>query len=205
MSKNRSNTFWLSYSDLMTSLFFIMLVLFIVCVVKMKGINTQLDKEVNAKEEQLRKIEELNNSIKEIDDKYFAYDEQFKRHTLKDIEVSFNTYSSNIHDIEREQLEKLLKAGQAIVRFMNSAKSKIPEAQYMLIIEGQSSKDYYTRNYELSYERALALIKFWSSNGIEFDSLGNCEVLISGSGQSSKLEFNLMLEGIKITNDLLYT
>ena len=62
MSKNRSNTFWLSYSDLMTSLFFIMLVLFIVCVVKMKGINTQLDKEVNAKEEQLRKIEEKRNS-----------------------------------------------------------------------------------------------------------------------------------------------
>lgn len=176
MPRNRSNTFWLSYSDLMTSLFFIMLVLFIVCVVKMKGINDQLDKEVNAKEEQLRKIEELNNSIKEIDNKYFAYDEQFKRHTLKDIEVSFNTYSSNIYDIEQEQLDKLLKAGLAIAHFMNSAKSKIPEAQYMLIIEGQSSKDYYTRNYELSYERALALIKFWSSNGIEFDSLGNCEV-----------------------------
>ncbi|TFH94008.1 hypothetical protein E4P48_10770, partial [Porphyromonas levii] len=140
-------------------------------------INTQLDKDVNAKEEQLRKIEELNNSIKEIDNKYFEYDEQFKRHTLKDIEVSFNTYSSNINDIGQEQLDKLLKAGQAIVRFMNSAKNKIPEAQYILIVEGQSSKDYYTRNYELSYERALALIKFWSNNGIEFDTLCNCEVL----------------------------
>ncbi len=179
MSRNRNNTFWLSYSDLMTSLFFIMLVLFIVCVVKMKGIN-------NAKEEQLRKIEELNNSIKEIDDKYFAYDEQFKRHTLKDIEVSFNTESSNIYDIEKEQLDKLLKAGQAIVCFMNRAKSKIPEAQYMLIIEGQSSKDDYRYNYELSYNRALALIKYWLSNGVNFDTLGNCEVIISGSGQSSK-------------------
>lgn len=197
MSKNRSNTFWLSYSDLMTSLFFIMLVLFIVCVVKMKGINTQLDKEVNAKEEQLRKIEELNNSIKEIDNKYFEYDEQFKRHTLKDIEVSFNTYSSNINDIGQEQLDKLLKAGQAIVRFMNSAKNKIPEAQYILIVEGQSSKDYYTRNYELSYERALALIKFWSNNGIEFDTLGNCEVLISGSGQSSKFRVQPDVRGNK--------
>lgn len=193
MSRNRSDTFWLSYSDLMTSLFFIMLVLFIVCVVKID----QLGKEGNADKEQLRKIEELNNSIKEIDNKYFAYDEQFKRHTLKDIEVSFNTYSSNIHDIEQEQLEKLLKAGQAIVRFMNSAKSKIPKAQYMLIIEGQSSKDYYTRNYELSYERALALIKFWSSKGIEFDSLGNCEVLISGSGQSSKFRVQPDVRGNK--------
>ena len=82
---------------------------------------------------------------------------------------------------------------------MNSAKSKIPEAQYMLIIEGQSSKDYYTRNYELSYERALALIKFWSSNGIEFDSQ------FQEVDNQANLEFNLMLEGIKITNDLLYT
>ena len=190
MSRNRNNTFWLSYSDLMTSLFFIMLVLFIVCVVKMKGT-------VIAKEEQIRKIEELNNSIKEIDNKYFEYDEQFKRHTLKDIEVSFNTYSSNINDIGQEQLDKLLKAGQAIVRFMNSAKNKIPEAQYILIVEGQSSKDYYTRNYELSYERALALIKFWSNNGIEFDTLGNCEVLISGSGQSSKFRVQPDVRGNK--------
>ena len=44
----------------------------------------------------------------------------------------------------------------------------------MLIIKGQSSKDYYTRNYELSYEDEFTLIKFWSSNGIEFNSLGNC-------------------------------
>ena len=190
MPRNRNNTFWLSYSDLMTSLFFIMLVLFIVCVVKMKGT-------VNAKEEQIRKIEELNNSIKEIDNKYFEYDEQFKRHTLKDIEVSFNTYSSNIHDIEQEQLDKLLNAGKAIVRFMNSAKNKIPEAQYMLIIEGQSSKDYYKKNYELSYERALALIKFWSNNGIEFASLDNCEVLISGSGQSSKFRVQPDISGNK--------
>lgn len=59
------------------------------------------------------------------------------------------------------------------------------------------TKDYYTRNYELSYERALALIKFWSSNGIEFDSLGNCEVLISGSGQSSKFRVQPDVRGNK--------
>ncbi len=190
MAKNSSNTFWLSYSDLMTSLFFIMLVLFIVCVVKMKG-------EVIAKEEQLRKIEELNNSIKEIDNNYFKYDESFKRHTLKNIDVSFNTYSSNIQDIDKSQLDKLLKAGEAIVSFMRNAKRKIPEAQYLLIIEGQSSKDFYIRNYELSYERALALIKFWSNNGIEFDSLGNCEVLISGSGQSSRFRIQPDIKGNK--------
>ena len=45
--------------------------------------------------------------------------------------------------------------------------------------------DGYAQNYELSYERALSLVKFWSSNGIVFDDLP-CEVIISGSGTSSK-------------------
>ncbi len=195
--RNKKDSFWLSYSDLMTSLFFVMLVLFIVSIVKMKGINAELNRTANATKKQLEKIEELNNSIKEIDNKYFKYDEQFKRHTLRDIDVSFNTYSSNIQDIEKEQLDKLLKAGEAIMFFMQNAKTKIPEAQYLLIIEGQSSKDNYIKNYELSYERALALIKFWSTNSIEFDSLGNCEILISGSGQSSKFRVQPDIRGNK--------
>ncbi|MBV4188946.1 MULTISPECIES: flagellar motor protein MotB [Bacteroides] len=195
--RNKKDSFWLSYSDLMTSLFFVMLVLFIVSIVKMKGINAELNRTANATKKQLEKIEELNNSIKEIDNKYFKYDEQFKRHTLRDIDVSFNTYSSNIQDIEKEQLDKLLKAGEAIMLFMQNAKIKIPEAQYLLIIEGQSSKDNYIKNYELSYERALALIKFWSTNSIEFDSLGNCEILISGSGQSSKFRVQPDIRGNK--------
>ncbi len=35
----QSDSFWTSYSDLMTSLFFVMLVLFIVCLVKVNGVN----------------------------------------------------------------------------------------------------------------------------------------------------------------------
>ncbi len=179
-SKKKSDLFWLSYSDLMTSLFFIMLVLFIVSIVRVKGI-------ADATQKQLDEITRLNNSIKEIDKNYFEYDEEFKRHTLKDIEVSFVEYSSNIQkDIALSQRNKLVKAGNAIVAFMKNAEKNIPDAQYLLIIEGQTSRDGYMRNYELSYERALALIKFWSANGIVFDSLGNCEVLIAGSGKSSK-------------------
>lgn len=225
---DRSNIFWLSYSDLMTSLFFIMLVLFTAGIVKIGKIYAELEncrkevrelreklnelselrekenelqnkknQEANATEQQLAKIKELNNSVKEIDDEYFEYDEQFKRHTLKGIEASFNKESYNIYDIEKEQLYKLFKAGQAIVQFMNSAKHKIPEAKYLLIVEGQSSKDDYQYNYELSYKRALALIQYWSSNGIEFDSLSNCEVLISGSGISSKFRVEPDVRGNK--------
>jgi flagellar motor protein MotB len=68
---------------------------------------------------------------------------------------------------------------------MLSAKKKLPDAEYLLIVEGQSSKDNYPRNYELSYSRALSLVKYWTRNGIRFDDLP-CEVIISGSGQASR-------------------
>ena len=54
--RNKKDSFWLSYSDLMTSLFFIMLVLFIVSIVKMKGINAELNRTANATKKQLEKI-----------------------------------------------------------------------------------------------------------------------------------------------------
>lgn len=185
MMNKKESFFWTSYSDLMTSLFFIMLVLFVLTIGllhhKIVGIETQK----NATEQQLRKITELNQSIEQIDARYFVYDQKYKRHTIKDISVEFHTMSSNMNDIDTADRNRLLEAGRAIREFMLSAQEKISEAEYLLIIEGQSSKDGYSRNYELSYSRALSLVKFWSDNGIIFDELP-CEMIISGSGQSSK-------------------
>lgn len=178
MKKNDSkNVFWVSYSDLMTSLFFIMLVLFVVTISLMhvKG---------KATENELAKIKKIQKSIENIDSTYFSFDNVFQRHTLKNITVNFKTNSSKITDIDTNTLEKLEQAGLAVVRFMKNAKVNIPDAQYLLIIEGQSSKDNWKGNDELSYDRALSLYKYWNSKGIIFDNLP-CEVIISGSGQSS--------------------
>jgi hypothetical protein len=155
-----------------------MLMLFILAI-------ALLHREVVATKDQLRKIQELERSIEHIDSKYFEYVDEYKRHTLKDVNVSFRVMSSNINDISQEDRDKLLNAGRAIQEFLLNAKRDIPQAEYMLIIEGQSSRDNYTFNYELSYARALALVKYWSKNNIKFDKLP-CEVIISGSGQSSK-------------------
>ena len=183
--KKKGESFWTGYSDLMTNLFFVMLMLFVLEIaLPHKQVVIAEDARIDT-QKQLDRIEELNQSIEKIDQQYFEYDSLFKRHTLKEIQVSFKTNSSDINDIEQSQLDKLIGAGNAIVAFMAKAKSSIPDAQYLLIIEGQSSKDGYVRNYELSYERALALIRYWALNGIEFENLGNCEVLIAGSGQSS--------------------
>lgn len=209
MKKNKESFFWTSYSDLMTSLFFVMLVLVVLSIAVIQYSNERSNKEIRelveqlqlqkseaerlrekaeddlfVKENLLRKIKELNESIKDIDDEFFSYDEQFKRHTLKNINVSFGLNSSNINDIPLSDKVKLLDAGRAIKSFINN--SRIPNAQYLVIVEGQSSKDNYYRNYELSYERALSLVKYWSANDIYFDTMDNCEIIISGSGQSSK-------------------
>ena len=195
MPKNKKESFfWTSYSDLMTSLFFVMLVLFVLAIVLVHSKMVALEDAKNASEEQLAKINELNSSIERIDENYFEYDSEYKRHTLKNISVSFRARSSNIYDIPNEDRVRLLEAGRAIMRFMQSAKESIPEARYLLIIEGQSSRDSYSRNDELSYERALSLIRFWKGNGVSFDGLP-CELIISGSGCNSSFRIEPDITG----------
>ena len=178
MSNKKESFFWTSYSDLMTSLFFVMLVLFILTIALMHNKH-------KATAEQLKKVTELNNSIKQIDTSYFVYDSTFKRHTLKDITIEFEKQSNNINDINRQNRLRLLEAGRAIQTFMKKAQDSIPGADYLLIVEGQSSKDGYVGNNVLSYERALSLVKYWKANGLSFEGLP-CEIIISGSGQDSK-------------------
>ena len=79
--KKKQSFFWVSYSDLMTSLFFIMLLLFVLASGGM-----YLDKE--ATEEQLRKIEEIQEAVKQLPTQYFEEDKEivFYRDNLDLIE-----------------------------------------------------------------------------------------------------------------------
>ena len=179
MSKTRKESyFWTSYSDLMTSMFFVMLVLFVLTI-------SLLHSRMVATEEQLKKIKQIQSSIERIDPDYFEYNRQFKRHTLKDITVKFATGSSNIADIPKKDLDRLEEAGRAIVRFMQDAQRTLPDAEYMLIVEGQSSRDNFPYNNQLSYDRALSLVEYWEKKGIKFDNLP-CALIVSGSGYSSR-------------------
>lgn len=174
---NKRSFFWASYADLMSSLFFIMLVLFVLTVI-------MLQKQVTATQNEINKIKEIQNAISNIDSTYFSYNAVHKKHILK-IDVGFRTNSADITDIEKETREKLLNAGKAINRFIKDA-CELYNAQYLLIIEGQASKDNFIRNNELSYERALALVNYWKNNGVYFKS-EQCEIIISGSGQDGTL------------------
>jgi len=173
MSKNKKESFfWTSFSDLMTSLFFVMLVLFVLTIALFEG-------KRRATEEQLEKITEIEEAINRIDTLYFNYSNVYKKHILR-IRVNFPRGVSEINVIDNYTKTELVKAGRSIQSSLEKISLEYPEIQYLLVIEGQASMDNYPRNYELSYERALSLSRFWRDNHIDFGN--NCEVLISGSG-----------------------
>ena len=184
MGKNKKESFfWTSYSDLMTSLFFIMLVLFVLVIVLL---HNKISEQA-LKLEEFQKIEEIKKSLNNIDSTYFAYNPDYKKHILK-IQVSFPTGESNINHIDFNTQQRLKEAGRAVKNQIDEITKTNPEIQYLLIIEGQASKDNFAQNYELSYERALALNRFWKNSSIDFGK--NCEVLISGSGTGGSMRDN---------------
>ncbi len=184
----RNSYFWTSYSDLMTSLFFIMLVLFVLTVVMLQKNHAEAEAIYNATKKQMEKIQEIEEGIKRIDQNYFGYNEQYKKHILK-IDVNFPMGKSDIRLLGVETRKKLADAGRVIARFMQDEHKKNPNVKYLLVIEGQASggrwfhynTDEYRNNDVLSYQRALGLWHFWQQCGIRFGE--ECEPLICGSGE----------------------
>ena len=91
MAKTKQkDPFWTSYSDLMTSLFFVMLVLFIICLVKVGGMNGQLQealKEANADKEDLENILGLEAQFKTLSESSsLEYDSIKKMFYAKDFQ-----------------------------------------------------------------------------------------------------------------------
>lgn len=198
--KNKS-FFWASYADLMTSLFFVMLALFIVTVVALNEARLgeiERTKELQAK---IDKADEINNATRELDTKhanYFQYYPEYKKHKLK-VDVNFPVESSSMANISSLAKQDLIKIGNILQDFINKTTKSNPQIQYLLIIEGQASRDTYDYNYELSYQRALSLKRFWEEHGINFVDK-NCEVLICGSGDGKLSGTGLMREKEEVLN-----
>ena len=189
MAKKES-FFWTSYSDLMTSLFFVMLVLFVLVIVL-------LHKRMEATEAQLREIKKVEISTKNLSGEYFQYRPDYKKYVLT-IQVRYPEGKYDLNDIissnKSELLERLASAGRVIQKFLKTNN----ENKYVLIIEGQASRDAYKYNYELSSQRALSLIRFWIEDAnVKFGT--NCEILISGSGDG-RLDTHSMRESTEKDN-----
>ncbi|KND18079.1 hypothetical protein AFK20_11880 [Enhydrobacter aerosaccus] len=172
MKSDKQDFFWLSFSDLMTSLFFIMLVLYVLTFVK-------LTNQKNASEQQLKKIQEIQTAVKSLPAQYFVYDEKYGRYSLVR-NINFKTMEDVINDSDKVYLKGV---GQSISNLIEELKVKYKgqDIRYVVLIEGMASKDYYIDNYQLSYRRALAVKKLWESEGIILDT-SVCDVQVAGSG-----------------------
>jgi len=188
MRNKSNNLFWVSFSDIMTSLFFIMLVLFVV-------FTFYFNARVGVLEEERDQVMAIQNATHSLDPQFFEFDEQNKRYRLS-IDVTFAFDSDDITTVGYESLNSLIEAGENLYSTVDRIINKFDDAYLILLIEGNTQKictgsNYLNCNYinnpdggyKLSYRRALALINYWKDKGINFYDFGErCEVIIAGSG-----------------------
>ena len=180
----KSGFFWVSYGDLMTSLFFVMLVLYVISFTILQSKQSELQ----AAADQLKKLEDIQLALEGLDENYFKFDRVNKRYKLQ-VSTQFNSNSSQIGDIPKALRIKIFNAGKVLYAKIDQVIKENPTVDYLLIIEGNTQR--YNQNwilspnegYLLSYKRALSLFNYWKSMGLDFKDLGSqCEIIIAGSG-----------------------
>lgn len=190
----QKDPFWTSYSDLMTSLFFVMLVLFIICLVKVGGMNGELRKaykEAIADKQDLENILRLEDQFKVLSQSSsLEYDSIKKMFYAKDFQEK-EIFYSNDDRIKEEYFGIVDTVGHDLLQILQSLNQN-EDFNYQMVIEGNAaikwqnlkSGNYDPDNidmYHLSYRRALALYLYWRKKDIDFRKY-NTEVIIAGSG-----------------------
>lgn len=165
----------------MTSLFIVMLVLFVLSYKLFRDKENELLVQV----EQLNKIREIEAALKGLEGKYFRFDPVNKRHELK-VQTKFDP---NSWVIKASDKDSLAAAGLTLKKIIDDIQAD-QGVKYLVIIEGMAARDPYNPafhirqrdyGYQLSYNRALALLNLWQSRQIQFDEK-RFEVIIAGSG-----------------------
>lgn len=192
-SGSKKALFWTSYSDLMTSLFFTMLVLFVVVVIAMGQTNIKLRELLNnttAEKEQLERITHLKDQFQTLTESgSLEYDEEKCMFYVKDF-VGIEIFEPNQGIIKPEYISTVDEVGKEIKSIINALNSNNGNFKFQLVIEGTAAipfrelvaKTYNPDNkeiYLLSYIRALALYERWKH--LKFRE-SNTEVIIAGSG-----------------------
>lgn len=201
MNKRTNGSFWPSYVDIMTTLFAIMLVLFVVSYSRFKNKEEQLKSLVDEYEN----IITVYSTVGSIDSTaYFGYNEEYLKH-LFTVDVEYQQKEYRIDKLKLDEKDKeaadnkrdsIIQAGKLIketILKLEETKDIKDGAihnniKFLVVIEGQASKisfnlDDWRNNYTLSYLRASFLNEFWKENNIDLASIPRCELIISGSGE----------------------
>lgn len=195
----RQDSFWTSYADLMTSLFFIMLVLFVICMIPL-GKALGEAKVTIKQQEQLLQMEEqfklLSNST------CLGYDSEKRMFYAKDL-VGIEIFDPDEDNIKDEYIDTVDKIGQDLIAILKELGKN--NFSYQLVIEGTAAIPWSSLQnnsfnpdskyaYELSYRRALALYNAWRR--YDFRQY-NTEIIIAGSGFNGINRDNLVEENNK--------
>ena len=196
---------WTSYSDLMTSLFFVMLILFVLSLVIVKHNNTEIIKqneELTLLKDSLSRaltdakvtIEEQKRIIR-IDEQFrplqesgvFKYYENSKKFVARDL-LGVEIFAPDKADILPKYRDKTVEVGEAVKSTLEKLHKDYPDFKYLLVIEGNVANTYDHRfdkddinGYMLSYKRALAVYQLWKNHNINLRKFYT-EILICGSG-----------------------
>lgn len=202
MKQRNKDSFWPTYVDIMTTLFAIMVVLFAVSYSRFRVKEAELKKIVNKYEE----IQSIYKVVENIDSTYFEFNSQYVKHIFR-IQVTYQKGKFSLYELEddiRNSAEadlirqKIKDAGEEIKKTITSLQNNKyikQDIKYLVVIEGQASADgYYINDYYnndvLSYQRAIALHRFWKEEAsIDFSNMEKCELVISGSGEGGVPRF----------------
>ncbi len=203
--KNKESFFWTGYSDLMTSVFFVMLLLFVLALAIIKKHNSDIivkNRELEQLRDSLSKalidarttIEQQNRILK-IDEQFqpllesnlFIKSTNSRKFIVKDF-IGQEIFRPNSSTIKNEYEGKTLDVGYALQAILDSISGNNSDFKYLVIIEGNVANTYdhrygidYDEGYITSYKRALAVYQYWRRNGINLRK-DNTEVMICGSG-----------------------
>ena len=203
MSKKekKESFFWTSYSDLMTSMFFVMLLLFVLAVALLqRKIN-----EGQIKIDQYEKLLELEKQYKELENSSdFQYIEEKRMFVAKDFQ-GIEIFEPNKTTIKQEYINTVDKVGISLQNIVKRLYENNPNLKFQLVIEGNAAIPWHMKYngtynpdniemYKLSYNRALSLYLYWKQKGINLRKY-NTEVIIAGSGfnginRDNKIEEN---------------
>ncbi|QQS30757.1 MAG: hypothetical protein IPM47_07470 [Sphingobacteriales bacterium] len=228
MAKNKekkNDFFWLSYSDLMTSLFFVMLVLFVLVY----SVQNQVIQHVNKQNEELKSLNEKIAEAEKERKKYFddlkAKAEELERIKAIDAAIlelqkgglyEYNTvckrfelkqdilFEQNSAVIPKQAIGGLIQAGKQVQDLLQKLKNN-KKVKFIIVIEGRAAKHENARKNlqfannvkDLGYSRSLSLFQLWESNGIKLNDIHNSssEVFISSSGFDGLCRYSGIEEG----------
>lgn len=167
MKRSGDKLFWISYSDLMTSLFFVMLILFAVVttmylkadpeellskVEKLETENKELKKEKGMLEgelsdalatlEQQKRIINIDKQFEPLKESAsFVYDEKADKYVARDF-IGVEIFDPNKSEILKEYLPKTEAIGREVEAMLKKLHKDNPDFGYILVIEGNAANSW---------------------------------------------------------------